>query len=171
MKGNKDICQKCKNGCCKFKQTDLNFLPKFSKEELDRVIKVYGRLNSFEPYKNSNNVFQVKVLKSKKGSYYICPFYNEETCLCKIYQLTPLDCRLWPFFFIKKENDIVLVCFDKDCCQITDSMNEKEFDMLKKETLEQIEKEKILDLLKIYPDLVWDYNEGWIFDVKRYKLS
>ncbi|MEO0281743.1 MAG: YkgJ family cysteine cluster protein [candidate division WOR-3 bacterium] len=161
-----NICQSCR-GCCKFKKDEEYFSPVFTKNEIQNA-KIKKKMFK----KKSDNVFQIKLVKSKIGDYLICPFLDEKTHLCKIYINRPMDCKLWPiiFMFDKKKKDVLIACFDKSFCKILEKMDEDEFEKYKNNVLEFIKSNKILDQLKEHKELIWDY-ESDTFVIAKIDLS
>lgn len=153
-------CLNCK-GCCKFEEEKLYFAPLFTKDELR---KIDVKKAEFKPYKNSNNVYQIKL--KKQNNLYICPFLKQNH-LCEIYNERPFDCRFWPFMFMKKNNKVYLCC-DTDLCPEVEELTEKQFNELKDKVLKYIKDNNILDLIKTHKDLIWDYEED-TFIIKEIK--
>lgn len=147
----KQGCQKCRE-CCKFEKDEIYFAPLFTKEEVDELNK-----ENITFKKKSNNVFQIELKKS--NNYYVCPFLDESNHLCTIYEKRPFDCRIWPFIFMKKDNRIVLACFDKDLCPDMENMKKRQFPRLTKKVLKWIKKNDILKLIKEHEGLVWGFEE------------
>lgn len=152
----KNKCQKCRE-CCKFYKDEIYFAPLFTDEEKGIVEGLINGKVSFKKYKDSDNVFQIELVKS--GHLYVCPLLDEKTHLCAIYEKRPFDCRIWPFIFMKKDNDIVLACFDKDLCPNMDSMKKRQIPRLTKKVLRWIKKNDVHKLIKEHKELVWDYEK------------
>ncbi len=118
-------CEACRI-CCRFNENELYLAPLMTKEEVKKIEKVYGKFN-YKLFKNSKNIFQIQLVKSKTGLTYDCPLLDERTHKCKIYTARPMDCKIWPFTFMKdKENRIVLAYFD-NMCNISEKASSKKF--------------------------------------------
>lgn len=162
MDADKNNCIRCQ-GCCKFLEEDIYFAPLFTRDEIKKI-KGKNQQNHFKKYKD---VFQVKLVPSKKEKgMFVCPFLNEDEHLCKIYSLRPLDCKLWPVIFMKDKDKIVLACFKKHMCTLTNKMKDNEFEDFVSKKLDWIKKEKALETLKKHPGLVWDF-EANTFIIKK----
>ncbi|MEM5799181.1 MAG: YkgJ family cysteine cluster protein [Candidatus Aenigmatarchaeota archaeon] len=159
-----NICQKCRE-CCKFKKDEEYFAPLFTKEE----IKIIGaKKNLFK--KKGSGVYQIKLVKSKiNENILVCPFLNEETHLCKIYPNRPFDCKFWPFIFMKDRKSIILGCFKKDYCEITKQMSEEEFKKYLLSIFDWIKTNKIEELIKNYPDLIWE-KENDVIVLRKFSI-
>ncbi|MEA2037346.1 MAG: YkgJ family cysteine cluster protein [Nanoarchaeota archaeon] len=147
MQSSKDHCQRCK-GCCKFAEDETYFAPIFTKEEKEKVDA------NFKKYKS---IYQIEL--KKQGNIYVCPLLDNDH-LCTIYNMRPFDCKIWPFIFMKDQNNnLVLACFDKDLCPHVEDMSEEEFNQLKNNTLDWIEENNIINFIKKNKDLIWPYEE------------
>jgi Fe-S-cluster containining protein len=152
-----NVCQKCR-GCCKFKKDDEYFAPLFTKNELEKI-----KANKKMFIRRSKNVYQIKLVKSKiDKDILVCPFLDEESHLCKIYASRPFDCKFWPFIFMKEKEKIQLGCFEKEFCLITKTMSNEEFKNYLNSVFHWIEENKILDLIKEHPSLIWEKEKDVI---------
>jgi len=149
-------------GCCRFDKEDVYFAPKFTKEEFERIKSNGFNKDFFKTFKNSKNVFQISLIKSKLfKDIFICPFYDEVTRICEIYKIRPFDCEFWPFMVMYDENKekVFIAHYNKDVCPITDDMSETQFKEYLEKTLDKWIKEKdLINLIKEHPDLIWDYE-------------
>lgn len=154
-------CENCVESCCSYGKDELNYgddyTPTFTKEEVEKIKKKFGELNNFNSQDNSKNVFNLNLIKSKeKPSFYVCPFLDEKTGLCKIYELRSLDCRLFPFTFVNHDGEVYLALVDGSVCSFMNNADAKTIEELKKNMLEFIKKENVIETLKKYPALILD---------------
>jgi len=157
MISNKQICQECKE-CCYFYLEESYFAPLITKEELAKIPK--DKQAYFKPYKESNNTFQVQLIRCKKDNDYVCPMLDEETYLCEIYDSRPFDCKIWPFIIMKdKQGKTVLACSNKSNCRIIKNMPDKEFNSHFKKLLAMLKDKGLLEWLNKNKDLIWDYED------------
>ncbi len=149
-------CQSCKD-CCKFEEKDAYYAPIFTQEELT---KIKDKNNTFFPFKNSRNIFQIKLIKTKHPKILACPYLNEETHLCEIYEIRPIDCKIWPFLFMHSENKdkILLACWDKDACPKTDKMTQEKYNEYLSEQEKELTKMNMPEFIKKNPEYIWDYE-------------
>ncbi len=160
-----NVCQKCR-GCCKFKKDEEYFAPLFTLDEMKRINadkKMFKR--------KSERVFQIKLVKSKfDENILVCPFLDENTHLCKIYANRPFDCKFWPFIFMKTNDKIQLGCFKKDYCEITKRMSDEDFEKHLSSVFEWIKVNKVFDLIKNHPELIWE-KEDDVVVLKEYSFE
>jgi len=163
----KQSCTECST-CCIFEESEAYFAPVFTKDEANRIkVKTKGKFSDmFQTYKKSKNIFQIKLIRSKKNkAVYVCPFLDEKTHTCKIYNIRPLDCKIWPLIVMwdKNHKKAQLVCYSKETCCITYKMSKKDFDLFIKKLVDFFKKNKFIKTYKKYPDLVWDYEDDTEF--------
>ena len=96
-------CKNCINCCMKFDKINS---PTLNKEEIELISKDY---NDFY-VKISDNLYRLKTIDNK------CIFYNDNKC--NIYKDWPLDCKLYPFDIIKKDNDYLLILYKLECINV-----------------------------------------------------
>ena len=162
--------------CCKFKKSDIYFLPKFTSRELSILKSKNLSKKAFRHYKNSKKVFQVFPKKSKLNKkIFVCPYLDEHTQKCLIYEYRPFDCAVWPFLFMrgrrKEKNKIFIAHFNKDVCQITKEMSAAEFKRnLKKQLIRWDKKINLDKFISQYPELVWDFEPD-TFIVREIKIK
>lgn len=166
-----DDCVNCpwEYKCCTFEKEDRNAAPLFTKQETEKLWKKH-KINikkHFKKYKGSGNIFQVKLVKSRHWDLLICPFLDEKTNLCNVYDCCPLDCKLWPFFIAwnKNKKKTALVCFNKNYCPALMKINKKEFEDYKKYIIKFVTSRKFINFLKKNPEYIWKYDRN-IFVVK-----
>ncbi len=151
-----NICQNCKESCCSYKKDELEYTPTFTKEEVEKIKKKLGG-DYFSPMNKSKTVFDINVIKSEKNpSLYVCPFLDEDTKKCQIYDLRSLDCRLFPFTFVNNNNKVYLARVDGSVCSHMQNPNPKVIEELKRRVLEFVKKENAIETLKKYPELILD---------------
>lgn len=161
-----NICLTTCRACCKFRKDELYFAPKVTKEEISHI-KSSGLYKSiFVPFNNSKKVFQI-ILKPSKlfKDIYVCPYLDEKIHMCGVYKMRPFDCDFWPFIlmFDEKKENILIAHYDKNICKITDIMSKIKFkNYLKSSLYKWIKEKKILELVRKYPELIWDYEPDTI---------
>lgn len=149
-------------GCCKFEKDEIYFAPKITHEEIARIKSNGLYKKVFNPFNNFKKVFQISLIKSKfsKGIF-VCPYLNEDTQGCNIYDIRPFDCEFWPFLLMydKKREKVLIAHFNKEICPIIDAASKTQFeDYLNKGLNKWIHEKNISVLISEYPELVWDYE-------------
>jgi len=150
-------CKICRDICCYYGKNEQECSPIFTKENAEKIEKKFGK-KIFKPFENSKRIFQLKLIKSKKPSIYICPFFDEETKKCTIYNLRPLDCILFPFTLVRRNGKIYLGIVNEKMCPPMKNVTKEDIENAKKILIKKIKKEKIGDVFRKYPDLILDYE-------------
>lgn len=153
-------CLKCRDCCCLFDLDGRPYAPIFTKEEVKRI-KIGKRKIIFKRFNGSDKVFQINLKKSKnEKDLYVCPFFNEKKKFCQMEKVKPFDCRFWPFILTSdKSGHINVSCFSKHFCLGLQRITVKEFDDYVRYLDSLIENNKILNLLKKFPEVVWSADE------------
>lgn len=101
-------CNLCINCCMEFDKMNS---PVLNKEEVELISKDY---NDFS-ISIKDNLYRLKTVDNK------CIFYIDDRCI--IYNNRPLDCRLYPFDIIKKDNKYLLVLYKLNCIDMDSFIN------------------------------------------------
>jgi len=78
-------------------------LPVLNKEEVELISKDYDDFYNYI----GENLYTLKTIDDR------CIFYKDDRCI--IYNDRPLDCKLYPFDIIKKDNKYLLILYKLKC--------------------------------------------------------
>lgn len=84
-------CFRC-DVCCRFPEADSFLRPYFTRSEISDAVE-HGIPELFFPDKFGS---QVGLVKNPIGEGYLCPAFDSKSGRCGIYDVRPLDCRLYP---------------------------------------------------------------------------
>jgi uncharacterized protein len=84
-------CVRC-DVCCRFPESDSFLRPYFTAQEITDAVTHGVRDSSFSDKSGS----QVTLVKNPIGEGYLCPAFDSRSGRCGIYEVRPLDCRLYP---------------------------------------------------------------------------
>jgi len=105
------ICFQCEV-CCRFPEQDSFLRPYFTEDEIQRAVSHGVTPSSFPDHRGS----QVEVVPHPTGDGFLCPAFDPATHHCRIYEVRPLDCQLYPFALMWNEHhDTVLLGWDPLC--------------------------------------------------------
>ena len=105
------VCVACEV-CCRFPETDSFLRPYFTAMEI-RVAVERGIPASFFPELKG---CQIEVVPNPSGEGYLCPAFAPTTSQCRIYDVRPLDCRLYPFVVMwDAEHRAIVLGWDTKC--------------------------------------------------------
>ena len=98
-------CTNCNSdiSCCY--NFDMINAPVLNKHELERIKEFINSEDFYNAF--SDNLFSLKTIGNK------CIFYQNNKCL--IYDIRPVDCRLYPFDIIKSNDRYYLILYLLNC--------------------------------------------------------
>lgn len=96
-------CNLCINCCMKFDKINS---PVLNKDEVELISKDYIDFYNYV----DENLYTLKTIDNR------CIFYKDDRCI--IYKDRPLDCKLYPFDIIKKDNKYLLILYKLSCIDI-----------------------------------------------------
>ena len=82
----------CCDVCCRFPEADSFLRPYFSAQEIDAAT-AHGLDREYFPDPSGS---QVNLVKNRVDEGYLCPAFDPASSQCGIYEVRPLDCRLYP---------------------------------------------------------------------------
>ena len=157
-------CFKCQDPCCRFQKEEISFAPIFTEPEFKKLKTKDKNQISFQKYRNSEKVFQVRLVESGKKDIYLCPFLDSSNQQCRIYKRRPLDCRLFPLVIMKSKDGqtINLCCYNELLCSALRNISPEKFEKYKKYLSKWCRNKKTVRLAKGFPEIVWDYDEDTV---------
>ena len=84
-------CFRC-DVCCRFPEADSFLRPYFTGQEIAEAVAHGVPRESFLDRSGS----QITLTTNPAGEGYVCPAFDSATSRCGIYEVRPLDCRLYP---------------------------------------------------------------------------
>jgi Fe-S-cluster containining protein len=104
-------CFRC-DVCCRFPEADSFLRPYFTRREISDAV-AHGVPDSFFSDKSGS---QVDLVKNPIGEGYLCPAFDSKSGRCGIYDVRPLDCRLYPLALMwDASGREVLLGWDSKC--------------------------------------------------------
>lgn len=164
-------CLICR-GCCYFRTEDQYFGPIMTDKELQTTKSQYPTLQfTVKKHRQSNNIFQINLISSRRPGYLVCPLYNQDNGKCRIYLHRPLDCSLWPIMLVKthQPNLIDITISQSDVCPSL----EKQPDKIQKYSqyiVKKLNSPEFKTLLRRYRELAWE-KEDWMISIGQIDIS
>ncbi|HBP89108.1 MAG TPA: YkgJ family cysteine cluster protein [Nitrospirales bacterium] len=113
------ICFQCQV-CCRFLEHDSFLRPFFTEEEIQQAVAHGIPSSSFPDHRGS----QIKVVRHPTGEGFLCPAFDPTTQHCRIYEVRPLDCQLYPFALMwNAQHDGVVLGWDTLCPFLLEQAN------------------------------------------------
>src|SRR5438094_8347354 len=105
------VCLSC-GVCCRFPEADCFLRPYFTAEEIGRAVAAGVEAAHF----SDRNGCQVSLVPNSHGEGYHCPAFDPATSHCRIYEVRPLDCQIYPFAVMKNaDQSRVVLGWDTKC--------------------------------------------------------
>jgi hypothetical protein len=126
-------------------------------------------LTDFDIARLTNYPVNLELLSNRKtfklqpyGCMFICPFFEVKDNYCKIYNLRPIDCQLYPFLLAKKDKKVFL-SYDRRCPFMKDKQNSAKLKNFISYLIEFLEIDDIKTIIKNNPQIIADYKNEVIF--------
>lgn len=112
------VCLSC-DVCCRFPEPDSFLRPYFTADEIRRAVARGVDLTHFpDPHG-----CQVNVVPNPVGDGYLCPAFDPATSHCRIYEMRPLDCQIYPLAVMwNADRSQVVLGWDSTCPFMRDTV-------------------------------------------------
>lgn len=105
------VCFRC-DVCCRFPEQDSTLRPYFTEEEIRQAVTHGISPSSFPDHRGS----QIQVVRNPNDEGFLCPAFDPVTQHCRIYEVRPLDCQLYPFALMwDAQHEKVVLGWDPLC--------------------------------------------------------
>lgn len=146
-----EACLKCQ-GCCRFKEIDSVWTPCLLEEEVQDL------LDKDIPAAYINMQRKIQPVPDPKGEGFLCAFLEAQSNKCKIYNLRPFECQLYPFL-INLRNKKVVLTVDLNCPYIKEAINKKEFKEYAEYLAAYLNSKEQLEMLMDNPQIIQAYED------------
>jgi uncharacterized protein len=147
-----EYCLKCQ-GCCRFKEDNSVWSPCLLDEEILELIDKEGI-----PAVSMTVDRRLQPVVNPQGPGFICPFLGIQDNKCKIYDLRPFECQLYPFL-INLRKGKVLLTVDLNCPYVYEKIDTQEAKDYIIYLTDYLNSPKMLKLLKDNPQIIQAYEE------------
>lgn len=156
------VCLHC-DVCCRFPERDSFLRPYFTDEEIHRAVGK-GIAASYFPQPDGG---QIDVVPNPAGEGCLCPAFDPTTSQCRIYDVRPLDCQIYPFVIMwNQDGSEVVLGWDSKCPFLAPQEGERLFGPLKddaahyaQQMINFLQSEKTLEVFARHPQLITRYQE------------
>ncbi|MFA6357481.1 MAG: YkgJ family cysteine cluster protein [Candidatus Omnitrophota bacterium] len=147
-----DVCIKCK-GCCRFKEINSAWSPCLLDEEIQDLLD-----KKDIPVASVSIDRRICPVANPGGEYFLCPYLDLPLNQCKVYDLRPFECQLYPFL-INLRKGKVLLTVDLNCPYIYEKINSQEAKDYIIYLTGYLNSPKQLKVLKDNPQIIQAYEE------------
>jgi uncharacterized protein len=146
-----EFCLKC-SGCCRFKEQNSVWSPCLLDEEIQDL------LDKKIPKADISVDRKIQPIPNPQGEGFICAFFDIKEDKCKIYELRPFECQLYPFL-ISLRGDKVYLTVEPSCLYVKERLNTKEFKVYTDYLSGLLNKPSQIRILKDNPQIIQAYTE------------
>lgn len=145
-------CSECRK-CCLFTEAELVDAPLFTTATRDRVLAEFSDIDlHFSPV---GRLWRIRLHRARDPHLWVCPLYDQETAACRIHAYKPFDCWTWPFYVMRRDDQLVITC--STTCPIAGEHGVEELaNFVKSSGLAR----EMADAARRYPELVAAYRVG-----------
>jgi len=147
-----DFCLKCR-GCCRFKEADSVWSPCLLDEEIQGFLDKPGI-----PAASISIDRRIQPVANPEGADFICPFLGTPDNKCKVYNLRPFECQLYPFL-INLRKGKVLLTVDLNCPYVYENINSQEAKDYIVYLTDYLNSASLRSMLKDNPQIIQAYEE------------
>jgi len=147
-----EFCLKCL-GCCRFKEMDSVWSPCLLDEEMQ------GLLDKDIPPALISLDRRLRPIPNPGKEGFICPFLNPSDNRCRIYQMRPFECQLYPFLLCLR-NKKACITVDLNCPYVKEKINSPEFKQYSEYLSAYLNAPEQIRLLKDNPQILQAYEEA-----------
>ncbi|MBD3388355.1 MAG: hypothetical protein GF416_04695 [Candidatus Altiarchaeales archaeon] len=148
-------CFACTDPCCRFSPHYPSFFPVFTDEEYEAALALGFSEGLFK--RESENTHRV-TFKIMENGHYICPF--TDGVKCRVYEVGPFWCRLWPFFVMKKDGKAYLTLDSLEYCPSLEKRTKEEILEHAERLREQLTTSEARDFFGEYPNLILPLDQS-----------
>lgn len=150
-------CLQCEV-CCRFPERDSFLRPFFTAEEIDAAIAAGVARGHFLTTEGA----QIDLVPNPVDEGYVCPAFDSATSRCRIYDVRPLDCRLYPFALMwDTAHTHVVLGWDTKCPFMREAVPAA-IDRAAGEIAQWIEQDARADVIARHPSLIGRFQEDVI---------
>lgn len=179
------VCLSC-NVCCRFPDRHSAFRPYFTEFEIQQA--VLGGIDASHFLNSAGS--HVEAVPNPLGEGYVCPAFDPETSHCRIYEVRPLDCQLYPFLMMwDQDREGVYLGWDRKCPFLVDQSTSVDKNQLVRATGHQanalsevvqrfaqgmaarVESQEMIEILSANPQLVMDFQDDAVVIRKLPRLT
>lgn len=144
--------------CCRFPERDSFLRPFFTAEEIETAIAAGLAPEHFSTAAGT----QINLVPNPTDEGYVCPAFDSATSHCRIYDVRPLDCRLYPFALMWDAAHVhVVLGWDTKCPYLRETIPAA-IDRAADEIAQWLEQEARVATIARYPRLIGRFQEDVI---------
>ena len=154
-------CLRC-DVCCRFPEKESPLRPYFTEAEIARAVAHGVPAAAFPDVSGG----RITLIPHPQGEGYICPAFDAGTNGCTIYEVRPLDCRLYPFAVMRPpRGEGVLLGWDRLCPYLREEAEPMAPVMLSADVAARLQEADQRGILVNHPGLIGGFQEMvWVLE-------
>jgi Fe-S-cluster containining protein len=157
-----EFCLKCLS-CCRFKEANSVWSPCLLDEEIQELVDREGI-----PAASISIDRRIQAVANPGGDGFSCPFLNNANNQCRIYNLRPFECRLYPFLINLRKGKVFLTV-DLNCPYAVETIDSQKMQDYITYLSTYLNSPKQLKIFKDNPQIIQAYEE--VREVAELKLT
>ncbi|TAJ27700.1 MAG: DUF2156 domain-containing protein, partial [Nitrospirae bacterium] len=150
------VCLTC-DVCCRFPEQESFLRPYFTAEEIRRAVAMGLDPASFPDQAGC----QIRVVPNPSGEGYLCPAFDSVTAHCRIYEVRPFDCQIYPLALMwSDDRREVLLGWDSKCPFMREASSD--IRAYSDQVAGRLEQDDTLDMLARHPRLIGPFQDDVI---------
>lgn len=152
-----DVCLSC-DGCCRYAEKTTVWSPLFLYPEIVELTEknIVPSCLFTHAGQGIGRPARINLIEAK-GSY-LCPCFDLLENKCKIYRDRPLDCQLYPFLLVRKENEAFLA-LDEKCPYARKMLRTPGMRSYVQDLCEFLMSKDFLKMVAEGPEIIQDYEQ------------
>lgn len=147
-----EVCLNCRC-CCRFASPDSVWLPCLLDEEMQNFVDRAGI-----PAVSISADKRIVPVANPAGDGFLCPFLNPQDNKCRVYNMRPFECQLYPFLINLRGKKVILTV-DLNCPYLGDNIQTPAFREYSEGLAAFLNSPAQLTILKGNPQLLQVYEE------------
>ena len=147
-----EFCLKCQ-GCCRFKEANSVWSPCLLDEETQELLD-----KKDIPVASISIDRRIQPIANPNGVDFICPFLANLDNKCRIYDIRPFECQLYPFLINLRKSQVLLTV-DLNCPYVCEKINSPEAKDYISYLSNYLNSPQQLKMLKDNPQIIQAYEE------------
>ena len=144
-----EYCLKCRV-CCRFSEEGSIWSPILLDGEMDKLLE-HRIPPSFFSYDK-----RIRLQSQPRQDNFTCSFFDSGDNKCKIYDLRPFECQLYPFL-LNRDSNAIFLALDLRCPFIQQNLQPAVFQEYAKDIVDFLNSPEGQALLKNNPQLIQEY--------------
>jgi Fe-S-cluster containining protein len=153
----REACSFCEV-CCRYLEKDTVWAPLFLFDEILELTEKNILPSCLFTHAATDVRRPARINLVLGATHFICPCFNPQKNMCKIYEYRPLDCQLYPFLLVRRGKKVFLA-LDQKCPYTKNITATQAFKDYVEFLLGFFASEDFIQLIKKNPEFIQEYPQ------------